>query len=232
MKLYCLPYAGGSAISIFTKYKSYPWNNDIQIIPLELPGKGIRFEEELPSSIEEIVLELSDFILKDSQNEEYAVWGHSMGGLLAYEIVYYFNSIGYNAPKIMIISGSRPPFIKSEKVTQYKLGDKAFIQYLINSNGISEGLGSDEMFKEVFLPIIKHDFKLLDLYNYTKKQMINQNTFILYSEEDNPNNIIFKWREVVCKSVFKQIEGNHYFINNNFDEVVTYLNSAINSITF
>lgn len=230
VKIYCLPYAGGSANSIFAKYKKYTWNNKIEIIPFELAGKGMRFEEKFNTSISDIVKEVSNYIMNDSHDEKYAIWGHSMGGLIVYEVVYYLDKLGYKLPEIMIISGSRPPFIKSPKITTYKMGDEHFIEYLISSNGIEEELGKDELFKEVYLPIIKNDFRLLDLFDYEKKEKINQNTLVMYSDEDNSDNTIFQWKEVVSEVEFKQMPGNHFFINDYYEQVANYINSKLNQM--
>ena len=85
MKIFCLPYAGGSS-SVFAKWKTY-MSRDIEIVAPELAGRGTRFNDEKYVSIQSAADDIySIFLKKINQNEKFAIFGHSMGCFIVYEI--------------------------------------------------------------------------------------------------------------------------------------------------
>lgn len=79
IKLFTIPYAGGSSV-VFQEWKKY-FDNEIELIPIELAGRGKRFNNPLYNTLEEAV----DDVLKQIQSclvpgDDYALFGHSMGG--------------------------------------------------------------------------------------------------------------------------------------------------------
>lgn len=68
----------------------YKWknimNNNIQLVPIELKGRGTRYGEgfytDFEDAFNDIYLNIRDKIMED----EYALFGHSMGSLLAFEL--------------------------------------------------------------------------------------------------------------------------------------------------
>ena len=53
IKLFCIPYAGGSA-GIYSKWNGHI-SKFIEVCPVELPGRGKRFSEPLCNSIKQMV---------------------------------------------------------------------------------------------------------------------------------------------------------------------------------
>ena len=82
--LFCLPYAGGGT-SIFYQWQSMLKNAGILVCPILLPGREHRINEELIDN----AYELSNQIYKGIQeelNRPFLIFGHSMGGIIAYEL--------------------------------------------------------------------------------------------------------------------------------------------------
>ena len=84
MILFCLPYAGGSEVAYY-KWKKY-LHPSIELIPIELKGRGKRFNEIFYESLEEAVDDIFENIKDKIINNDYAIYGHSMGSLLSYEL--------------------------------------------------------------------------------------------------------------------------------------------------
>ena len=74
MKLFCIPYAGGSS----TVY--YKWNNylpeTVNVVPVDYKGHGRRFAEELSLTMEDVVEDLFHRIIQNFDGEEYSFYGH------------------------------------------------------------------------------------------------------------------------------------------------------------
>lgn len=96
MKLFCLPYAGGSE-SAFYSWKGH-MQPDIEICPIQLKGRGRRFNEPCYESLEEAVQDIFEQVQAERKGDDYALFGHSMGSLLAYELYYQMSGAGAEKP--------------------------------------------------------------------------------------------------------------------------------------
>lgn len=81
MRLLCLPYAGGSAASIYLPWKR-KLKEEVEVIPLELAGRGKRIKEPLLQSVDEMVTDLiekTSLILSEGRSDRMlylaTVWG-------------------------------------------------------------------------------------------------------------------------------------------------------------
>ena len=86
IKLFCFPYAGGSAAA-YNKWRQY-LDKHIELRPVELAGRGRRIYDPLYQSIEEAVDDVYQLISPELAKGPYAFFGHSMGGIIAYELAY------------------------------------------------------------------------------------------------------------------------------------------------
>lgn len=110
--LFCFPYAGGSAVA-YNKWKKYN-NTNIEIIPIELAGRGKRFGEELYDKIEDAVDDVYE-IVKSNINGPYGLFGHSMGSIIAYELARKINNSNLPNPEYIFVSGRKPPHIEENE---------------------------------------------------------------------------------------------------------------------
>ena len=95
LRLFCLPYSGASAMVYVRWRRALPdW---LQVCPLELPGRGRRMDEPLQSDIKALAAQLAEEISRDL-NGPYALFGHSLGGLLAFELAHALSARNLPAP--------------------------------------------------------------------------------------------------------------------------------------
>jgi len=94
VKLFTFPYAGGNS-NIFSPWKKQ-LNNKIELNAVELPGRGYRTLEPPNNSIEEIVNGLLNIFIKN--NSDYAMFGHSMGALIVFELLSLLKCKGIKLP--------------------------------------------------------------------------------------------------------------------------------------
>lgn len=79
IKLYCLSCAGGTA----APYRDWK-GRGVEVCPLELSGRGTRFNEPLYWSMDEVV---DDLLPRIDTRHPYALFGHSLGSILCYELL-------------------------------------------------------------------------------------------------------------------------------------------------
>lgn len=228
MRLFCLPYAGGSEI-IYYKWKRY-LSSLIQLEPIELKGRGSRSNEDfyknLEDAVEDIFKNIKDKILDDN----YAIYGHSMGSLLAYELYYKIYNENVKIPKHIFFSGYKPPNIPKKEKKIYLLPDEEFIKEVISLGGTSKEIADNKELLQLFIPILRNDFKILDKYVYKeKKEKIHCDISVLNGKQDNITlGELLAWKSYGDKN-FKiyNFEGNHFFINNNVESITKVINSTL-----
>ena len=83
-RIFCLPYAGSGA-SLYSVWDSF-FGDDIEICPVQLPGRENRRREPLCSDIQETAGSIAE-VIAGMADVPFSVFGYSMGGVIAYETV-------------------------------------------------------------------------------------------------------------------------------------------------
>src|SRR5262245_9466652 len=107
--VYCLPCAGAAA-SIYRAWReSAPPR--LEIVPVELPGRGRRFREAAFTEVAPLLAELAPQIERDAGERPTAVFGHSMGAVIAFELA---RALGPRVRRLFV-SGSSAPHLRIVK---------------------------------------------------------------------------------------------------------------------
>lgn len=227
MILFCLPYAGGS------KNVYFPWkkclDSSIRLVPIELKGRGSRFNEDFYESLDEAVNDIFDIIKDNLMYEDYAIFGHSMGSLLAYELYYKITKENYKAPKHIFFSGHQAPeIISNSKI--HSLPDEVFISEIMKMGGTPKEVLENKPLLDLFLPVLRNDFKIIENYQYIEKsKKIQCGISVLNGNDDIiPANGLLSWKNHSIND-FELINfnGGHFFIKDDFNNVLNYVNKTL-----
>ncbi len=230
IKLFCIPYAGGNA-SIFFKFRDY-LDRFIDLIPIELPGRGRRMKEELCNNFEQLSEDVFQSILHQINGTEYAILGHSLGGLLALDAAVRLERSRYNNIRYLFVSGVCPPQLKNMEESICDLSDQDFLNEIIKLGGMSlEFLENDDLVK-TFLPILKSDYRIYESYkaNIVEKISVNCDITAFIGKEDEKTDEIdvSKWNQYTERNFSLYVfVGNHFFINTNYKEVCRVINNLL-----
>ena len=228
MILFCLPYAGGSESIYFNWRKQL--HPSIQLIPIELRGRGKLFDENFYGSLKEAVDDIFENNRDKIESDDYAIFGHSMGSLLAYELYYKISNQNLRKPSHIFFSGYGAPSVKKERENICNLPDVDFIKKVIDLGGTPEELIDNKELMQLFLPIIRSDFKIIEDYVYTHREhKIECDVSILNGKQDSISlEGIIAWKNHICNG-FKvyNFEGNHFFIKNNKEKIISIINQTL-----
>lgn len=211
-KLLCIPYAGAGA----SKYAGWRrlLGGKVDILAVQLPGRENRISEEGVTDCKIAVGHIIEELLPLINGYEFAVFGHSMGGIIGYELIKELqNKHGIN-PKIFFISAS---YIAPEDQKEY-LGsledDDEFIDAVKKYGGISDEMLQLPGFKEYFLQILRNDFNLIDNYPYSDKKIsIPIRAYVGNDDRIISEAHILTWREYTNAGYTSRIfEGDHFYL--------------------
>ncbi|MDQ0175270.1 thioesterase II family protein [Bacillus chungangensis] len=232
IKLFCIPYAGGSAV-VYSKWKKLI-NPLIELKEIELPGRGYKMKEPLLDNMPEMV----ENIFKEMKNEikpPYALFGHSMGALITYELYKKLKKAGYPAPVHMFISGKKSPQVAIKDLKLYHLPEDEFIDHILKYNGTNESVFKNKELASLFIPILRADFKIVETYKFDHTDdRLDCDISVFGGTEDRTVDWddLLQWQEVAKKKCnFYSFKGGHFFINEHTEEVVNQINRIINNIS-
>ncbi len=109
MKLITLPFAGGTA-TYYNNWKIYFYKK-IELVSIELAGRGNRINKPVNQDINDMVENIFD-ILIENINDEFMIFGHSMGALLAYELAVKLKKNNRPSNTYLLFRKIRPKYIK------------------------------------------------------------------------------------------------------------------------
>lgn len=212
MNLIFLPFAGGSQYS-YVSFNEHLKRRGLSIIPIEIPGRGSRFHEKLFSDVYNVVDDIYSQI-KGKLTEPYAIYGHSMGTLLGYLLTHKILKEKVSPPVHLFFSGCGGPSVKVDEPPKHNLPKKEFIDKLIEMGGCPEEILQNSELMDIFEPIIRADFKLIEYYRYEPLPAFNIPISVLIgTEEKTTLDDALAWQKETSDplEVF-QLPGNHFFI--------------------
>ncbi|WP_242292477.1 thioesterase domain-containing protein [Bacillus cereus group sp. BfR-BA-01441] len=226
MKLICLPYAGSSARVFNT------WRNtllpEIEIKNIELSGRGKRIRETCYKNIADAVEDIYNIIDKEIDDSPYIIFGHSMGSILAFELGHKIQQENRRMPEAFFFSGKPAPdqTIK-EFVHLYK--DVDLIGKIFKLGGTPPELIQNKKLLDIYLPIIRADYKIVETYKFQdKKKKLNAPFYILYGNKDEfALHEILAWKNHTSKyCTFYEFDGGHFFIKEQEKSVLNLINTV------
>lgn len=223
-KLFCIPYAGSSAM-LYSKWRS-SLNENVELIPLELAGRGRRFSEPFYTSFDEAVEDLYNEV-KKYDLDDYAILGHSMGSWLAVELAYRLEE---KPPQKMFLAGNWPPHMQRIEAELHKMCDEEFKNEILRVGGTPKELFENKEILEFFMPILRADYTILEKYNGPNNlKKITEEIVILNGIEDDVTKEELRGWQSYTNSKFDiyEFEGGHFFINEKSKEVIDLINKKM-----
>jgi surfactin synthase thioesterase subunit len=136
LRLLCFPFAGAGT-AIFREWGGQ-LPEEIQVIPIQLPGRENRWTEPLYRDLHFLTRKLAS-VLRPLFAKPYALFGHSMGGIICFELTRQLRREKIPLPAHLFISGTRAPHIPDRERPLHGLSDAAFLAGL---EGAAGGLDS------------------------------------------------------------------------------------------
>ncbi|HEX5709698.1 MAG TPA: alpha/beta fold hydrolase [Pyrinomonadaceae bacterium] len=164
VRLFCFPYAGGSA-SVFGRWQeSFP--ETVEVCPVELPGRATRLKEAAHRDVWSLNLAMADALLP-YLDRPFAFFGHSMGALIGFEFARHLRREHRLTPHHLFVSGRRAPQLPDDRPPTYQLPDEEFLETLFLYNGTQQEVFENYALVKLLLPMMRADFELVQTHVYT-----------------------------------------------------------------
>jgi medium-chain acyl-[acyl-carrier-protein] hydrolase len=165
LRLFCLPFAGGGASTFRTWPALVP--DHVEICALQLPGRETRLNEARFTNLNDAVGPVVE-AMRPYLSVPCALFGHSLGAALAYEVAVALSAVSPPAPVHLFVSGRGGPSLGAETTHTFCLPEEDFIRHVKAYGGMPDAVLANAELRAVFLPLLRDDIRLIDTYLPTR----------------------------------------------------------------
>lgn len=156
--LLCLPCAGASATMYLRWQRSLPAG--LRVVPVELPGRGARMGEPFAASFDSLVGPLAQTCLRAAGGARFALFGHSMGALLAYGVACRLQAEHGVRPAALAVSACAAPAVRTGDRYAEPLDDARLIADLRMQGGTPDAVFTEPELLRLTLDVLRADYRL------------------------------------------------------------------------
>jgi medium-chain acyl-[acyl-carrier-protein] hydrolase len=211
LRLFCFTYAGASAQAFMNWIQYVP--DFIEVIGFELPGHGRRLIDGKPlRTYQEAAAYIADNL--NPALGPYALFGHCLGGVLAYEATRILSSRGSRLPLHLFTSGARGPHQGIPIADVNSMNDEQFIEHFIRAYGASMAVLQNPQMKPLVLPVVRADAYMTQTYSYSSGAPVSYAITAVAGEQDADVNLehLKGWKQHTTGPLTTQLyEGDHFF---------------------
>lgn len=210
VNLLCLPNAGASATMYLRWRRLLPaWVN---VVPVELPGRGRRMGEPCAENFDQLVPQLCREHAGLMQ-QPYALFGHSMGALLAYGIARHQHGQGLALPRVLFASGTAGPS-RRDSDRFLRTSDADLIADMRRQGGTPEEVFESPELMRMTLDILGADYRLCQSFIYREGAPLPIPFEVLAGRQDDIGaERVLSWqREAGTDFSLQWFQGGHFFI--------------------
>lgn len=229
VRLMCLPYAGGSAAAFRGWERLLP--PAVELFLVELPGRGMRIREEPLRAVDEIVEHLADAVGAEL-DAPFALFGHSMGALLAFELARSLRRRGSAGPLALAVSGFAAParHAASDREPLHRLPAASLRETLHRLQGTPREILESRSMMELLLPILRADLQVCETYVYRDEAPLDVPLLAFGGDADPevPREALEAWA-LETSDVFRcrLLPGDHFFVRTAAAEILRTLGEEL-----
>ena len=213
LRLFCLPYAGGGAYIYRDWVEHLPAK--VEVCPIQLPGRGNRLREAPLTRMTPLVEAIAEAITP-MLDKPFAIFGHSMGALIGFELARFLGREHAKAPSHLFVSGRSAPQIRDADKRTYDLPEPEFIEELRRLNGTPQEVLEHPELMQMMIPILRADFETIQTYEYQAGQPLDCPIVAMggIQDPDVSRQDLDAWREQTeGPFTLRMFPGGHFLIN-------------------
>lgn len=227
LRLFCFPYAGGGP----TIFRDWPLHlaPSVEVCAIIPPGRGPRHGEASPIRLEEIVDEVAEHI-GATRDVPFALAGHSLGGLVAFEVARKLRQSGGVQPVHLFASASPSPQLERKDFAAGDFGEEALIECLTKWNGTPKEVLENRELMKLFLPGIRADLRAFNSHRYVHQAPLDLDITAFGGIRDRivEERQLAAWSEQTTQAFqLVMVPGDHFFLTSHQNVFLPLFSSMI-----
>lgn len=230
LRLFCFPYAGGSSLIFRTWCDSLPAN--VEVCAIELPGRGTHSSSAPFRRLKPLVGAIASALVPHL-DKPFALFGHSMGGLLSFEVSRLLRQETGISPVHLFVSASRAPQIPDPDPPIHTLPEPDFLNELRRYNGTPEAVLENTELMQLLIPTVRADFAVIETYVYTPAPPLDCPLTVFGGLQDwkADYKMLEPWGEQTNAAFsLKLFPGDHFFVHSAKSLLLQFLSQELEQI--
>jgi len=228
IRFFIFPYAGGGPAAFGKWAGEFPDNIESWLI--HYPGRGSRYNETLIKELA-ILVESIQLAIQPLLDKPFAFFGHSLGGLIAFELTRSLAQDNLPQPNVLFISACGAPHIPDPNPPIHTLPDSEFVKALQELNGTPEEVSTHPELLEILLPTLRADFEAAESYQYNPNGHLLSCPIVAFGGDNDPRvsrERMEGWASQT-NSRFKSIffPGDHFYFNSVQHEIIQLITTEM-----
>jgi surfactin synthase thioesterase subunit len=202
----------------------------VQVEPIELPGRGRRLHEAAKKHFNvltaDLCKELEERIAEfPKHSERYAVFGHSMGALLAYGIAHCLHVARRPLPVALLVSACAAPSRQDWRRYADKKTHASLIAELRKQNGTPEEVFENPELLSMTLGLLGADYQACASFRHQESAPLPLPIHVFGGRMDEIQTVgLEAWKgESALNFSLDWFDGGHFFIRQNEDAFLSVL---------
>ncbi|MFJ7299028.1 thioesterase II family protein [Streptomyces sp. NPDC099088] len=214
-RLVCFPHAGGSATAYLPLARTLP--ADLDVVSVQYPGRQDRYREAPFTSIAALVEAVAGHLAEELEKDPsrpYALFGHSMGALVAFETARLLAARDLPSTQRLFLSGRGAPGPRSSEHYQF-FDDADVLAEVRRLGGTDQAMLDNAEVMEMVLPGLRADYRALGTYRWHEGEPLAAPISVLVGDSDPMVSVeeAVTWREHTGGDfALKVFSGGHFYL--------------------
>jgi medium-chain acyl-[acyl-carrier-protein] hydrolase len=231
VRMFCLPHAGGSA----SAYRAWSGRIDgVAVCPVQPPGRETRLRDTPCPDMTTLVGTLADVLLdgplRDEPDRPYAVYGHSLGAIVGFELLREIRRRGGPDPVHLIVSGSPAPDHIDDNPPVAGMDQAQVIGLLRRLGGTPDWMLADPSVLRMILPPFQADFAVKESHTHRPEARLDVPVTAIAATGDprvGPG-LIAQWRDFTNGHFrMRTMTGGHFAVLERADVTHRFVRDAL-----
>jgi surfactin synthase thioesterase subunit len=224
-RLYIFPHAGGSAEYYVPFAKAFA--SDIKRIAVRYPGRGGTHDLASFTSVPDLADKVCRMLAPpDRFDDKVAFFGHSMGGLLAFEVARRFEVAGSPIAALFVSACAAPGRIGYEHIPE---SDRGLLTAVSEMTGVNPEFLENEEFAAKILPTLR-GLKAISRYDCPPEATVSCPIFAFLGDDDEVATYdkVLPWSERTTSEFSARVfPGHHFYLSDHIPELVSHIEGKI-----
>ncbi|MEU4717886.1 thioesterase domain-containing protein, partial [Micromonospora purpureochromogenes] len=225
VQLFCLPYAGAGA----SAFRRWPEGigPDVEVLAVQLPGRENRISEDPRFTVPDVAAAIAG-----RADRPYAIYGHSMGGRVGFEVVRELRRTGRPLPLRLYVGGARAPHVTAPSLFDglSRVDDDELLRRLGAGGGLPAELLEHPELVQLLLPLLRADFGRVDSYRYVPGEPLPVPLVAFSGRHDRAvsREQSEAWAAHTSAGfTLHEIDGGHFFLTDRLPELLAAIRADL-----
>ncbi|MGC4757618.1 alpha/beta fold hydrolase [Micromonospora trifolii] len=204
--LFCFPHAGGSPGEYLRFEEELP---EIQVSGVQLPGRGSRLGEPPLTAMASVVGAVLEVLRPE---RPFAFFGHSLGGLIAFEVTRALRDAGREVPRQLFLSSSPPPPLARSEQPVHTLSDHVLLAEIEQRwGGLPAEIRADPRLMHMALGVFRADITIYETYRYQPGPLLDIPVTVFVGDRESDKLRVAEWSAHTSRTFeLSCLAGGHF----------------------